>query len=735
MDQRKFSLRFPDRQTEKNYQSYFFRRSLNHFRLAFLLVTLLYALFGFLDHMVISENTLTFYLIRFAIVIPFLLFILGFSYFSFFEKIWQYLLTLSFVVAGSGIILMVALLPENITYYAGLMLVFSAGYFFIKLRFFYATLAGWALIFIFNFITIFYSSISSDFLLSYNFFFIAQNFICMFAANNIEMSDRKNFLLNQKLNAQSQQLADHNKNLEMKVKNRTHELAREEKKYRQLVEEIADVLFSLNPDGRINYISPAIEQITGKKPEYYIGENISSIMDKESQHHFMSQIPQLKQHKQLTGDYKLQSNGKNKIWVNISLKTNDEDPLRFTYRGIMKNITESVEKHKLKEQIEVAQKTLVFKQNFLANMSHEIRTPLTGVIGMIEILRKSGLNEKQTEYIDILKQSGENLREIINQVLDFSKIEAGKMVLNKQPFVFEKLFQQTENLFGNLCHKKNLHLETHIDCTIPEIVGADQTRLTQIINNLVSNSVKFTFEGKIVVSAELMQSPHSKNKNLTIKISVSDTGIGIRPEKLKVLFTPFSQITHNDARSYDGTGLGLSICRELARLHGGETGAESTFGKGSTFWFTFETNPAVIPMQTLKEKERKKDILSVSQKSRKLNILLAEDKKVNQLVVSIMLADLGHKVSIANNGEEALEKIDHDNFDLILMDIQMPVMDGITATTILKQQRKNLPPIVGLSANAFEGDKEKYMQLGMDEYLTKPVTQKDFTNVIGKIFS
>jgi two-component system, sensor histidine kinase ChiS len=382
----------------------------------------------------------------------------------------------------------------------------------------------------------------------------------------------------------------------------------------------------------------------------------------------------------------------------------------------------------LREEIAIARQSAEFKQNFLANMSHEIRTPLTGILGMAEILNKTPLNDDQKDYLQTLMLSGDNLRETINMVLDYSKIEAGKMQLNKDEFVFQSIFSEAEKIFTAL-NKHNLSLEIFVDPDIPEKIIADQRRISQVVNNLLSNAIKFTPQGKIVIKSSIkeLEITGIKEKNLTIMIEIRDSGKGISKEAQKKLFKPFFQVEQADNRSFDGTGLGLAICKELVTLMDGKIGLESQVGKGSNFWFTFGA-------QSLEDENNKHIFKQDIQESRKnftkLIILLVEDKVVNQKVVTLLLKSLGHQVVIAHNGQDALEIFLPGKFDLILMDIQMPVMDGITAVKKLKEKYSQLPPVVGLSANAFEGDREKYMNLGMDEYITKPVKQSDLERIL-----
>jgi len=375
-------------------------------------------------------------------------------------------------------------------------------------------------------------------------------------------------------------------------------------------------------------------------------------------------------------------------------------------------------------ELEITRESAKRKQNFLANMSHEIRTPLTGVLGMLELLENTGLSDVQKDFVSTMRVSGENLKEIINQVLDYSKIEAGKVTVNPFVFEFASLIKDTENLYKNIAIP-GVTFKTHLDPLLPRYIHADKTRITQILNNFTSNALKFTSRGSVEIAARLISSADSNNEIL-IKIEVKDTGPGIEQKKQKLLFVPFLQIEENDRRALDGTGLGLSICKELTKLLGGEVGIISEPGKGSTFWFTF---PAIVAQS----QPTKPTITGKTHNNNKYRILLAKNKLINQKVVNLILASLGHHVTIANNGREALEIYRPGQFDLILMDIQMPLMDGITATQKLKKKYDDLPPIVGLSANAFEGDREKYMAMGMDEYLTKPVRKEDFEGLIKKL--
>ena len=504
-----------------------------------------------------------------------------------------------------------------------------------------------------------------------------------------------------------------------------------EQKYRILTENAFDGIYLLR-NKRFEYVNPRFCEITGYSPEELMQPDfdIYNMFTQQGRELVESRRAARSRNEEIPGIYEVELVSKDKKTKDVEISTNPlYTPDGFIIMGIMRDISERKHNEALRNQVAIANQTVIFKQNFLANMSHEIRTPLTGVMGMIEILSKTSLDVNQQDYLNTLRYSAGNLREIINQILDYSKIEAGQVQLKPKAFKSSAIFDNARKLYSSICTKEII-LETRIDPSLPEYMRTDQNRLTQIINNLVSNAVKFTLKGKITLEATLEK--RVGEKEFEVKVIVTDTGVGISPESMKKLFQPFEQIEMEDTRHFDGTGLGLSISKELSRLMGGDIWVSSTPGKGSTFWFTFVAEDT-CSKAAMKESDKGK--LVASSKNLSLKILFAEDKIVNQKVITLMLREMGHHVSIVQNGKEAVDAFLPGYYDLILMDIQMPEMDGITATRNLKEKFTNLPPVVGLSANAFEGDREKYMKLGMDEYLTKPVSYEDFENIINKLFN
>ncbi len=374
------------------------------------------------------------------------------------------------------------------------------------------------------------------------------------------------------------------------------------------------------------------------------------------------------------------------------------------------------------------------KAIFLANMSHELRTPMNGIIGMVDILKRTELTDAQQEYLNIIESSGENLLTIINDILDLSKIEAGHMELESIPFSLSEEMRRVMNIMQIIADKKKLLVKLHVGKEVPPFVKGDPVRLKQIIINLVNNAIKFTEKGDITVSVE---NKSAENGKVHLLFKVMDTGIGISPEGQKKLFRSFSQVDKSTTRKYGGTGLGLMICKNLTQMMDGEIGVESVEGAGSTFWFT-----AFLGTSNEEEynSQHQDDDISQTDKTRlnlKLKILLAEDNKINQKVAMLNLNNLGHKVVIANNGIEALEKFENDNFDIIFMDVQMPEMDGVEACKKIREMENKSGsikkiPIIAMTANTSEDERKKYLEAGMDDYISKPFKQKELVEIFKK---
>lgn len=377
-----------------------------------------------------------------------------------------------------------------------------------------------------------------------------------------------------------------------------------------------------------------------------------------------------------------------------------------------RDITQQKKILNLEKNLQVAKNSAFVKQQFLSNMSHEMRTPMNGIIGMTELLLKTPLTPLQSDYVNTISESSQTLLALINDILDLSRIESGKMPIHLHEVVLVDFRQKISNLFLQTAIAKGIDFKVVFSEKLPERILIDEKRLLQVIINLVGNAMKFTHEGTVEVRAHLTS---KKQNRCEVKFSVSDTGIGIEKEFLKGVFEEFTQMDHSKTRKYDGSGLGLSISKKIVELLGGKIGVESVKGKGSIFWFTITAET----VQGEKRQSAKKSNFEFVPLG--LNLLIVEDKVINRKVASLILQSMGCKAEFAENGLIGVEKILKNNYDAVLMDIQMPVMDGLTAVKVLRKKQKKLPLIIGLSAEAMEGDAEKYIAQGMDDYLTKPL--------------
>lgn len=364
------------------------------------------------------------------------------------------------------------------------------------------------------------------------------------------------------------------------------------------------------------------------------------------------------------------------------------------------------------------------KENFLANMSHEIRTPLSGILGFTNLLQKRPLDETSKEFVSSIQRSGENLMAIINDILDLSKIEAGMMRITKGIFSINGLVNSVETFFVERAKEKGLTISSKIDSSIPDTLNGDATRLTQILVNLIGNAIKFTHQGNINI--EIYNKQQTENE-VIVGFKVSDTGIGIDKEKLIEVFERFNQGEDSTTRNYGGTGLGLSIVKSLIQLQNGDIEVISEQGKGTTFHFYI---PYTIAKEQLNVVPKVDTDYFKDKSNAPLKVLIVDDNAINQSLMKHLLSQWNIDFETANNGLEAVEFLRNNDCDLVLMDIQMPQMDGYVATQTIREELKLNTPIIAMTAHALAGERERCMSRGMNEYISKPIKEDELFKLI-----
>lgn len=373
----------------------------------------------------------------------------------------------------------------------------------------------------------------------------------------------------------------------------------------------------------------------------------------------------------------------------------------------------------------IAEDAVKSKQQFLSNMSHEIRTPMNAIIGFTKVVLKTDLSAKQKEYLTAIKMSGDSLIVLINDILDLAKVDAGKMTFEQVPFKLALSLASMLHLFETKIQEKNLLLEKDYDPKIPALLMGDPVRLHQIILNLVSNAVKFTSKGKITVRVQLLS---EDEEYVHIEFAVTDTGIGIPESKISHIFENFHQASSSTARLYGGTGLGLAIAKQLVEKQGGSIQVKSIIDQGSTFSFTLKFQKTTVHV------EEETTIVAEGAEIRNIKVLVVEDMELNQLLMKTLLDDFGFQRDIAENGKIAIEKLQKQSYDIILMDLQMPEMNGFEATEYIRNTMNSAIPIIALTADVTTVDLEKCTAVGMNDYIAKPVDERLlYTKIVGLV--
>lgn len=509
-------------------------------------------------------------------------------------------------------------------------------------------------------------------------------------------------------------------------------LADSERLYKLLSENTQDFIALMNIDGYYTFASPSCKEMLGYEPEELVGSYALNIIHPDDIPILMN-IPKLRAlqgEKFLGPNFRMRKKSGEYVWVEtMTTPILDDDGKVVMLQNTSRDISERKQfEQALLNAKERAEEATRAKSQFLSMMSHEIRTPMNAIIGLTNLLQMENPTPEQKEKLDLLKFSGENLLTIINDILDFNKIEAGKIELEEIDFELKELVQRTLSMLEYRAVEKGLTLGLNFDPAVPLAVKADPVRIGQVITNLLGNAIKFTETGSVSVMVNLIEK--TKDGSL-IQFDVQDTGIGIPPEKTKSIFESFTQADSVTTRKYGGTGLGLAISRRLVRLMGGDIYVKSTPGKGSTFSFRLALKEGIAF-------ENEETLVQGSEKSLeqlKLSVLLVEDNKLNQLVAKEFLGQWGLQVTIASNGVEALQKIQSKTFDLVLMDLQMPEMNGYEATQEIRSLSDRYfkeVPIIALTASAMMDMREKVVSYGMNDFMSKPFQPDELHKLITK---
>lgn len=504
---------------------------------------------------------------------------------------------------------------------------------------------------------------------------------------------------------------------------------------RSLIEASLDPLFTISPEGKITDINNASIDITEVTREKLIGTDFFEYFtepDKAREIYkqvfaegFVADFPLTIRDSKLTevlfnGSVYKDESGKVIGVVVVARDITDHNRIEKELKEARMNAESATKiaeeaKDKAESAAKIAEDAVRSKQQFLSNMSHEIRTPMNAIIGFTKVLLKSELDTRQKEYLNAIKMSGDALTVLINDILDLAKVDAGKMIFEQTPFKLDASISAMIHLFETKIKEKGLVLTRQYDDKIPNVLIGDPVRLHQIVLNLVSNAVKFTSKGEITISVGLLNENEEK---VNVEFSVTDTGIGIPEDRLVHIFENFQQASSETARLYGGTGLGLAIAKQLVESQGGSISVKSKLEEGSVFNF-------ILPFQkTNTEVELEKVMNTLNTKVQNIKVLVVEDIALNQLLMKTLLDDFGFEHDIADDGKIALEKLQNKSYDIILMDLHMPGMNGFEATDYIRNKMNSQIPIIALTADVTTADLKKCTDVGMNDYISKPLDEK-----------
>jgi PAS domain S-box-containing protein len=502
-----------------------------------------------------------------------------------------------------------------------------------------------------------------------------------------------------------------------------------EKRYRDLFNHSQALICTHDMDGKLLTVNPATCKIMGYEEQEMLGRNLAEYIPEKHRYRFEEEYikPIRSSNGAISGEFCVISKAGEEIYLLYKNYRREEPGAEPYVIGFSQDITDRIKMEKeLRFTKQLTDEIARAKESFLAHMSHEIRTPMNGILGIASLLNKTQLESQQRNYLQLIQESANNLLVIVNDILDLEKIVAGKLQLETIPFKIVDKIATTIQSFIYRAEEKELGLIFQNFIPADLVVKGDPYRLSQVLNNILSNALKFTETGHITITTGIRENDEER---AIVEITISDTGIGIVKERLSTIFEPFEQADATISRKYGGTGLGLAISKNMIEMQNGELFVDSEEGKGSTFTIR-------LPYQISIEEERDNEVQEIDYKSlgpRK--VLVAEDVELNQFLARHILESWDFEVVIAGNGLEAIEQLGKDAFDCILMDVQMPEMDGIEATHHIRSLpdpvKANIP-IIALTANALKGDSEKYLAAGMTDYLAKPFDEERLFRVISR---
>jgi PAS domain S-box-containing protein len=508
------------------------------------------------------------------------------------------------------------------------------------------------------------------------------------------------------------------------------ELRLSESKLSSIFASVPEAIVVADVRGKIVQCNVAVAEIFGFTPQELVGQNISVLMQtQERKMHdgYLRAYQETGTKRLLNQPRVVQGMRKDGTLfpVRVTVKETRVDDAHF-FIGVIQDFTAIQHTQDLLvEAKNKAEQANRMRGEFLANMSHEIRTPMNGILGMTELAMTTDDTQTQKEYLSLARDSASHLLHIINQILDFSKIEAGALELEELMVCPAQLVRHTARSLEQLAQAKGVTLMVDNDPALPDLVWMDPVRVRQVLTNLIGNAIKFTEDGTVTIRSKVY--PQVQDHSVTLEVSIIDTGIGFDPSRLQALFSPFTQADGSITRSYGGTGLGLAITRSLMQLMGGDVTAVSKEGQGARFTISW---PVKRVSSVLADTEQQHPIQSEAEtypSTRPMSVLLVEDHEINRKLAQIMLQRMGHSFVLAKDGQEALDCLDKERFDVVLLDVMMPVMDGITALKIWRAREieRQLPrtTVLMVTAHAMTGDRERFIAAGADGYVSKPISE------------